>query len=68
MAEIRTQCIEPVMFICSETGEGVQTGHRMRATEFASTKGPRSFRCGQCGMIHTWTVDTAWLGIRARAA
>ena len=68
MVTIRTQYIEPVMFTCSETGETVQTGHRMRATEFAATKGPRSFRCTRCGAIHTWTAETAWLGIKSRAA
>jgi len=67
MAEIRMQYIEPVMYICDSGGKAVQTGHRMRAADFAALKGPRSFRCVECGSIHTWTVETAWLGARLRA-
>jgi hypothetical protein len=68
MVTIRTQYIEPVMFFCETKGAGVPTGHRMRASEFAVLNGPRSFRCTGCGEIHTWTVETAWLGARAHAA
>lgn len=66
MAEIRNQYVESVMFICERSGDSVQTGHRMRPADFAGVKGPRSFRCAECGFIHTWTVDTAWLGSRIR--
>jgi hypothetical protein len=68
MSTIRTQYIEPVMFICEVSGNPVPTGHRMRATDFELIKGPRSFRCADCGRIHTWTVDTAWLGLKIRDA
>ena len=67
MTTIRTQYVEPVMFICETNGEPVPTGHRMRATDFEAIKGPRSFRCSECNRIHTWTVETAWLGLRHRA-
>ena len=62
MVEVRTRYIQPVMFTCEVKGEPVSTGHRMRVNEFAAIVGPRSFRCGSCGEIHTWTTKTAWLG------
>ena len=68
MTTIRTQYIEPVMFTCPVREEPVPTGHRMRPTEFAALNGPRSFRCTGCGQIHTWTTETAWLGLHANAA
>ncbi len=68
MTTIRTQYVEPVMFICEVKDGPVPTGHRMRATEFAAVSGPRSFRCTACGQIHTWTTETAWLGARPPVA
>ena len=68
MTEIRTQYIEPVMIICEAKDGPVRTGHRMRAREFAALTGARSFRCEACGEIHTWTTETAWLGINTRVA
>jgi len=54
--------IGPVLFECEETGEIVQTGHRMRAPELAAVVGSRSFRCRACGKVHSWTTQTARLG------
>ncbi len=66
MSEVRTQYIESVVFQCPTRDAPVSTGHRMRAKEFAALTGPRSFRCSACGEIHTWTIETAWLGQRPR--
>jgi hypothetical protein len=68
MTTIRTQYVEPVMFTCDAKNAPVATGHRMRIAEFAAVSGPRSFRCGGCGQIHTWTTETAWLGARPPVA
>jgi hypothetical protein len=68
MDKTQTQYIEPVMFMCESKGSPVSTGHRMRAKEFDALNGPRSFRCGACGAIHTWTKETAWRGQRSPQA
>ena len=60
--------IAPVLFNCPIKGAPVTTGHRMRPAEFAALTGPRSFRCGGCNEIHTWTCETAWLQVRTQAA
>jgi hypothetical protein len=60
--------IGSVIFICSETGEEVETGHRMRTAEFESVVGSRSFRCRTCGQVHSWTAETARLGGQRRPA
>ncbi len=60
--------IAPVLFTCEVKGSSVPTGHRMRPAEFAAIAGPRFFRCGACGEIHSWTCNTAWLQGQTEAA
>jgi hypothetical protein len=57
----------PVMFTCPHKAGPTFTGHRMRPTEFENLKDSRSFRCRDCGEIHSWTPQTAWLQVRAAA-
>ena len=68
MTPSTTPQIAPVLFTCPTKGAPVLTGHRMRPTEFSAINGPRSFRCGACGEIHTWTTATAWLQGHTQAA
>ncbi len=68
MVSIRTQYIESVLFVCEAQDKLVQTGHRMRPAEFETLNGSRSFRCGACGGVHSWTNKTAQLGLQTSAA
>ena len=57
----------PVMFTCPQKNAPTFTGHRMRPAEFEGVREIRSFRCRDCGEIHSWTPQTAWLQGRAAA-
>jgi hypothetical protein len=49
-----------VMTTCPAEDAAVFTGHRMRPAELESLREPRSFRCGRCEKVHSWTAETAW--------
>ena len=55
-----------VMTRCALDETEVFTGHRMRPAEMQSVQSARSFRCGHCGAIHSWTPASAWNEERAR--
>jgi hypothetical protein len=65
MAASLTPQPAPVMFTCPAKDAPTFTGHRMRPAEFSDLRDSRSFRCSDCGAIHSWTAETAWLRVRA---
>ena len=56
-----TDAINRVMITCPETGEPVETVLRLRESAFEALKGDYSFRCPQCGKVHVWRKEEAWL-------
>jgi len=57
MSDIATR----VLITCPATGTRVSTMLRLRQTAFEALRGKYSFRCNQCGEIHGWEKEDAWL-------
>ncbi len=56
-----TDAISRILVTCPETGGAVETVLRMRPSAFESLRGEYGFRCPQCGGIHRWKKEDAWL-------
>lgn len=56
-----------VLITCPQTGSPAPTMLRLKPTAFEALAGEHAFRCAQCGEVHAWRKDEAWLeGPRAR--
>lgn len=51
-----------VMIKCPKTGGDVPTGVTMDSSSFeAAEMSGNSFTCPDCGELHTWSKDDAWV-------
>lgn len=55
--------VRRVMIACPQTGESISTGMAMDEESFESAAlSQKSVQCPECGQIHTWDKEDAFLG------
>ena len=50
-----------VLIVCPTTGREVSAVLRLKPEALEMLKDAHAFRCDQCGQIHSWRRQDAWL-------